>query len=282
MLAQVSSQPSLSEVLAWHPHYDVWAVVLALGFGYWHAVRRIAPRIVPAGEPAVSRGQVVSFVSGLALMWVVSDWPIHDLAEDSLFMFHMTEHMILGLAVPPLLLLGTPRWLARKVLAGRILPLLRALSRPVPAFTIFSVLFLGIHWPVIVDLMVRNGFAHFTIHAVFFLAAVNMWLPVFSPLPEIPRLSAPVRMLYLFLHSLGPTVPASFLTFGREPIYDWYRTTPKPWGIDAITDQTLAGLIMKIGGGLILWTIIAILWFRWYADEQRWDRLEAELRRTPS
>lgn len=274
---------SLDEALTWHPHVDVWLVLFVLGFGYWFAVTRLAPRNLPNGETAVTGGQVASFVAGLVMLWVVSDWPIHDLAEDSLFLFHMLEHVVLVLVVPPLLLQGTPKWLARMVLGGRrVLPVVRQLARPVPAFFIFNVLMVGIHWPYVVDLMVRNPLAHFGIHAALFIAAINMWLPVFSPLPEIPRMSPPLRMLYLFLLSLGPTVPASFLTFGREPIYAWYRTTPKPWGLDAITDQTLAGLLMKLGGGLILWAIIVVLWFRWYADEQRWDELEAELRRTPS
>lgn len=273
----------MKEVLAWHPHFDVWAVLFVLGFGYWYSITRIAPHVLSPQETAVTRPQVVSFVSGLLMLWVVSGWPIHDIAEDSLFMFHMFEHMVLGLVVPPLLLLGTPSWMARRLLSGRwVLPVVRQLARPVPAFFIFSTLLVGIHWPQVVDLMVRNSFAHFAIHTLLFAAAINTWLPVFSPLPEIPRLAAPARMLYLFLHSLGPTIPASFLTFGTEPIYAWYRTTPKPWGMDAITDQTLAGLLMKLGGGLVLWTIIAILWFRWYAEEQEWDRLEEQLRRTPS
>ena len=274
---------TIDEVLAWHPHFDVWALLFVLGFGYWFATKRLAPHVLGPEETVVSKRQVVSFVSGLVILWVVSDWPIHDIAEESLFMFHMLEHMVIGLVVPPLLLLGTPRWLGRMVLGGKwVLPAMRQLARPVPAFFLFNILIVGIHWPQMVELMVRNNVAHFAIHAVFFLAAINAWLPVFSPIPEIPRMASPVRMLYLFLHSLGPTVPASFLTFGTEPIYEWYRTTPKPWGLDAITDQTLAGLVMKLGGGLVLWTIIAILWFRWYAEEQKWDQLEDQLRRTTS
>ena len=36
---------------------------------------------------------------------------------------------------------------------------------------------------------------------------------------------------------------------------------------------------MKIGGGLILWGWIAVIWFRWYREEQTWESLERELRR---
>ena len=77
-----------------------------------------------------------------------------------------------------------------------------------------------------------------------------MWWPVVSPLPEMPPLTPPAQMLYLFLQSLAPTIPASFLTFGQTPLYPIYETFPRIWGISALTDQLMAGLIMKLVGGV--------------------------------
>ena len=57
-----------------------------------------------------------------------------------------------------------------------------------------------------------------------------MWWPVVSPLPEMPPLSAPGQMLYLFLQSLAPTIPASFLTFGTPPLYPVYAGVPADLG----------------------------------------------------
>ena len=48
-----------------------------------------------------------------------------------------------------------------------------------------------------------------------------------------------------------------------------YATFPRIWGIDALTDQLIAGLIMKLLGGLLLWGVIAAIFFRWYNQEQR-------------
>ena len=100
------------------------------------------------------------------------------------------------------------------------------------------------------------------------------------------RVSRPAQMLYLFLQSLVPTVPASFLTFGSTPLYKFYETVPHLWGISALTDMRVAGLIMKLVGGFILWGLIAVLFFKWYAQEQTpgWDALrfrdvEREVRR---
>lgn len=94
-----------------------------------------------------------------------------------------------------------------------------------------------------------------------------------------------MRMVYLFLQSLLPTIPASFLTFGTTPLYVFYATAPRVWGISALTDQLIAGLIMKLVGGAILWTAIGIVFFRWWRMEQRtgfddlqWSATDREIR----
>ncbi|MBI2238183.1 MAG: cytochrome c oxidase assembly protein, partial [Actinobacteria bacterium] len=76
--------------------------------------------------------------------------------------------------------------------------------------------------------------------------------------------------------SLAPTIPASFLTFGRAPLYPVYAGFPRIWGISAMTDQLIAGLTMKLLGGMILWGFIAVIFFRWHAAEERhgWDALK--------
>ena len=103
----------------------------------------------------------------------------------------------------------------------------------------------------------------------FLLAAFIMWWPVVSPLPELPQLSPPLKIGYLFLQSLVPTVPASFLTFASGPVYPVYSDLPRLWGLSVLDDQLIAGLLMKIGGGLLLWAIIATIWFLWAAEEER-------------
>jgi putative membrane protein len=106
-----------------------------------------------------------------------------------------------------------------------------------------------------------------------------------SPLVELPALTPPAQMMYLFAQSLAPTIPASFLTFGHTLLYPVYGTFPRIWGISALNDQLIAGLLMKLVGGFILWGFVATIFFRWHAREERdgWDALalrqvERELR----
>jgi cytochrome c oxidase assembly factor CtaG len=118
-----------------------------------------------------------------------------------------------------------------------------------------------------------------------------MWLPVLHDRPELPKMSAPVKMVYLFAQSLLPNVPAIFLAFAERPLYQWYATAPRIWsGFDAVEDQQLAGAIMKTSGTLIVWGVIVVMFFRWYRDSERaggvdvlrWEDVERELARTPA
>jgi hypothetical protein len=43
----------------------------------------------------------------------------------------------------------------------------------------------------------------------------------------------------------------------------------------ALTDQLIAGLIMKLIGGAILWTFITWIFFRWHRLEHREDGWDA-------
>jgi len=224
-------------------------------------------------------------------MLVASDWPVHDVAEGYLYSFHMVQHLLLTMGVALLLLVGTPAWMARRVLgAGRRLRAVRTMSRPVTGLIQFNIILVLSHWPVVVEATVRYDALHFLAHSVLLLSALLMWMPVASPLPEISRAKPPTQMLYLFLQTVVPTIPASFLTFNSRPLYPIYATFPRLWGISALTDQQTAGLIMKIIGGLYLWLVIAVVFFRWYASEERqaqggevllWDDVEEELLAPP-
>jgi putative membrane protein len=265
----------------WHPHPDVWLLVALLEGGYLWALSRLrpVPREVPGSdalaEPAASRRQIVTFTLGVAAIWIASDWPVHDLAERYLLSVHMIQHMLISLVAPPLLLIGLPSWLLRRIVSPRPINwLVRTLARPLLALIIFNTVIAVTHAPPVAQTMLEHHPWHFVGHAALFCSAALMWWPVVSPLPEMPTLSYPGRMVYLFLQSLLPTIPASFLTFGTTPLYPFYAHVPRIWGISVMTDQLIAGLIMKLVGGAILWSIIAVVFFRWFRLEQKgWDAL---------
>jgi putative membrane protein len=136
-----------------------------------------------------------------------------------------------------------------------------------------------------VDATLRHHPLHFAAHAVLLGAGFLMWMSIVSPLEDMPQLHPLAKMMYLFLQSILPTVPASFLTLGSSPLYHYYEHVPRLWGLSALTDQQIAGVIMKVIGGLYLWLVIVVVFFRWYAREEdrddsdvlTWDQVEREL-----
>jgi putative membrane protein len=253
----------------WQAHPDVWLLIALFAVGYAVAINRLGPRLVPAGRPVVTRFQVCSFSAGLLALWVASDWPIHDVAERYLFSVHMVQHVAYSIVAAPLLLIGTPTWLARWLLSPRwLLAGVRWASRLVPATILFNLVVIVMHTPIVVNAALEHAILHFAVHTLIFLSSIIVWMPLLSPLPEVPRLPPLGRMLFLFLQSIVPTIPASFLTFGAHPLYRFYAHVPRLWGISAISDMQVAGVIMKIGVGFTLWVIIAILFFRWYSAEE--------------
>ena len=274
MLAQVEPNP-----WAYHPHPDVWALVITLVGAYLIAVRRLAGR----GDVTTSK-QKAAFFSGVTVLFVFAEWPIHDISEDYLFSVHMLQHLVFSMVVASLLIMGTPPWLLRRIVARtRVGPALRWLARPVQATLLFNAVVVGTHLPAYVNLSVRNEAVHLGAHTVLVVVSMVMWLPVINRVPELPTLSVPGSMLYLFVQSIIPTVPASFMAFATRPLYQAYADAPHLW-ISVVEDQQLAGAVMKVGGGMFLWGTIIYLFFRWYArnatdrgDVLTWAEVEQEL-----
>jgi putative membrane protein len=255
----------------WHAHPDVWLLFSSILAAYFIAGRR---HLRETGERTPQRTRRL-FVLGIAVLWLGADWPIHDLAERYLYCIHMVQHILFTLVAAPLLIAGMPAWLLRELLRPKAVRVVFAfVTRPLVALILFNSVLLFSHWPQIVNIAVQNEWIHFELHVLIVFSALAMWWPVMSPLPEMPPLSPPGQMLYLFLESLAPTIPASFLTFGRSVLYPIYATFPRIWGISALTDQLIAGLIMKLVGSAILWSVIGTIFFRWYSQEQR-DQMDA-------
>lgn len=252
----------------WVPHPEVWLLVGSLAGLYAYAGRVIGPKVVPAGTPPVSRSQRRWFAFGIVLLWLAADWPMHDIGEEYLYFVHMTQHLLLTLVVPAVMLLATPTWLARLVVGdGRVDRWVHRLARPVPAGIAFSALTLLTHAQIVVNTSADNGLFHYGVHTALVSSALLFWIPVCGPFPEL-RISAPAQMIYLFVASIVPTVPGAWLTFAEGAVYHSYDIPARLWGVSVTSDQQVAGLLMKLVGGTFLWVIIAIVFFRWASHHE--------------
>ena len=250
----------------WHP--TVWLLCAVLLCGYFLALDYVGPKRVNPGEPVATRAQKRNAILAVATIFVAGEWPIHTLAERYLYSVHMIQHLLLVMVVAPLIIAATPPWMARALFPGRLMNVARLVTRPLPALILFNATLVFTHWPTMVDASVHSEWAHFGLHVLLVFTAIIMWMPVLSPILELPRLSYPGQMLYLFLQSLVPTVPASFLTFGSRPLYHVYTTFPR-MGISALADQRFAGIEMKLIGGAILWALLVAIFIKWYRIENR-------------
>jgi len=247
---------------------------------YTYLVRVIGPSAVRAGERPISRRNISCFVAAMVLLWAASDWPIHDIGEKYLYSGHMLQHMMLSYFLPPLALLATPEWLLRSLIgSGRLYRVLRWLCHPVTAGVLFNVTVMVSHVPGIVNASVDNGPLHYALHFGVVMTALLMWMPVCGPIPEF-HIGMGAKMIYLFLQSVVPTVPAAWLTFAEGTVYRPYGEQPlRVWGLTVTDDQQLAGAIMKTGGSLFLWSIIIWMWFRRFSANHR---NEHDYRRVPA
>jgi len=253
----------MSDIPAWQPHPEVWLLIAGvIGLGVY-AARVIQPHAVAAGGAPITSAQRRWFALGIFMLWLASDWPIHDIAEERLYSVHMFQHMLLTVVVPPIMLLATPEWLGRLIIGdGLFKRVFMRLARPLPAAIAFNILAGATHWAGIVNLAVTNGPFHYLVHTVVVAASLLIWTPICGPFPEL-HMSEPGKMIYIFLMSIIPTVPAAFLTASDGVLYTAYDHGPRLWGLSVIDDQQMAGVVMKIVEGFYLWVIIFWLFLKW-------------------
>ena len=257
-------------IAQWSLHPTVFTGVAVFGALYFYGIGPLRRRkaLGPSAEP----WRPFCFVLGLCVMLSALNGPIHDLSDSYLFSIHMAQHLLLTMAVPPLLIAGTPGWLIdAAVRAPLVRGAARLLTRPVVAGGLFSVVLLVWHTVAAYDLMMRNHGVHVLTHLMFIAAAVLLWWPVCSPSALLPRLAPGMGMLYLFLVQLPMQLLGAIITFADATLYPWYASAPRTWGLSPLDDQTLGGLLMWIPGNLWIWGAMSVLFFQWAKQEREED-----------
>ena len=228
-------------------------------------------RFFPGSRP-VPFWRIASFAAGLAIMLVSLQGPLHELSDYFLFSAHMVQHLLVMLVMPPFLLAGLPDWMLRPIVRIRpIGKIARWLTLPLVAFALNNVIFLAWHFPGPYDLMMRDHGVHVVMHLMIMATGVIMWWPVMSPLPELPRIAAPLQMVYLFVLGIPMMIAAALITFSGTELYTWYVEAPRIFALSPLDDQRLGGVIMWVPGALVIWLGITAVYFRWTQHEVRED-----------
>ncbi len=248
-----------------------WAPSILVGLAgflgvYLAAIGPLRTRF--AASSPVARTQIAWFTAGALVVLLALVSPLDEIGDGYLFSAHMIQHLLLTLVAPPLLLLGTPGWLLRPLLrAGSIRRVLRLLTSPLVAFILFNATFLIWHMPTLYEATLHNEAIHITEHLLFMATAMLNWWPVLGPLPQLPRLSPPTQILYLFLEGVPATILGALIVFAATPLYPTYAAAPRVFGLDSIADQQLAGLVMWMPGGMIYLLALSLVFYTWLQRE---------------
>lgn len=201
-----------------------------------------------------------------------------------LFSAHMAQHLLLTMVGAPLLLLGAPlvpllwglprgvrRMVGQAVVPGAPLHrLFGGLTRPLVAFGLHTLVVWGWHLPPFYNAGLRSDLVHYLQHGLFLGTALLFWWPVIQPTPGRRGLSYGLALLYLAGAMVAQTkLLGAVLTFAGTPIYTHYTEVPRLWGISALADQQVAGLLMLVGGFMMLFLAVGVVFFAWAAEEGR-------------
>ena len=208
--------------------------------------------------------QVVAFGAALLVILFAITGPLDQLVVDRSFSAYIFQQMLLVFVVPPLLLAGLPGSMLRPMLVGRYIePLMRLLTRPLFAFLLFAAVFTLIHYPAVCDRVCHVHPFYGALHGVLLFVGFFLWWPLLSPLPEYPRLSYPLQVMYLFLLMIPMTAVAAPITLASSVVYSFYMGGIHPLGLTPMADQELGGLIMWVGQGGYIMFAFTVIFFRW-------------------
>lgn len=212
--------------------------------------------------------RLLSFFAGATVMFLALTSPL-DAAAHRLLSMHMLQHVVLSTIGPPLVLLGLPPDGLRRLAGSRPLAAaLRRLTSPVVAAPLFIVNMWFWHLPLVYEAALTEQAAHITMHLAFMATGLLFWWPVVQPLAELQRLSGGARLLYLFVSGFPMAVLALLLLASASPIYGYYEDAPRLWGLSAIEDQQIAGLVMGVLGEMASFVAFSILFARYLSREE--------------
>jgi putative membrane protein len=258
---------STAPSVGWHADPSVVVGTLAVCLWYGWSMRRL-----PVEQRPTQR-QVMYFFYAVVAVVVALASPIHDLGERYLFTAHMAQHLLLTLVMPPLLLASVTAEMVRPLIGPAwAFAAARRVTRPVVAFALCNLVFAAAHLPNLYDLTLRDHNVHVVEHLLFMSTAILLWWPLLSPLPELPRSSHAVQLLYIFLQVLPGSLVGGLIVHTERPLYPFYAAAPRVADLSPVQDQQLGSIVMWVGGGTFWLIAFTVVFFLWAAKDMAEDR----------
>ena len=216
--------------------------------------------------------RLLSYTGGIFVLALALLSPI-DVLSAQLFSVHMVQHLLLMMVAVPLLLLANPFPTFLWALPDRLRPgtagacrsilrwlsvdrpaslALRKITAPGTAWVLYVLTFFAWHDGNAYSLALRLESVHRLEHLTFLGAALLFWWHVTGAAPRIhPKPAQWMRVGYV-LGMIPPNMLLGVaLSFAETPIYPYYETVPRLFGLSVLDDQVWGGLIMWIPGSMM-------------------------------
>jgi putative membrane protein len=215
----------------------------------------------------ITRRQWLSFVGAILMLALALVSPL-DALSNELFSAHMVQHLILILAAAPLLVLSDfqlaflwalPRRHVQKMGNSVNQTKRSILPPPVLVWILFTATMWLWHASTLYQAALRNEAIHTLEHITFLFTAILFWWVLFKH-TRADHLHYGMTVPFLFLTVLQSGILGALMTFTSQPWYSIYGNSAPNWGLSALQDQQLAGLIMWMPGGAVF-TLLTIGYF---------------------
>ncbi len=278
-LAHTSDIVAPTDVMRfWSP--DPLVVIGALVVGWLYArgsgnLREIGKRT--RRGLIISSGRIAAFWAGLGTMVIALASPL-DTVTATVFTAHMIQHILLIAVGPPLILLGSPmtvilngvprswrRPIARASGLPAISGTMAILTIPVIAWSVHAITLWIWHDPTLYQAAVRHEWLHLVEHFSFVATAFFYWWTIIPASNRAHNNVGPAfGILSVFAMGMQGAALGAILSFWGSVIYPVYGGRSELWGISALSDQRLAGLVMWIPAGSIYLVAALLLLGQWF------------------
>ena len=219
--------------------------------------------------------RVALFAAGLGVTLFALVGPLDRLADDKLLSAHMAQHVLIGDVGPalmitalrgPLLVFFLPApILAPLARSQRVRAVLSTLLRPRVAFSLWAVNLAVWHVPYLYDLALAHQNLHDFEHLCWMFCGILVWTLLVDP-GSHRRLTVGGRVALAAAMFAAGQILTDVLVFSFTPLYPAYQGA---YGISAVTDQQLSGIVMMVEQLATLGTCVALLL------RPRWRRTRA-------
>ncbi len=208
----------------------------------------------------------LSFAAGLVLVAIATVGPMDELADEFVF-GHMIQHTILTDEAALLIAIGLTGPVLRPILSAPGLRQLRKLMHPVLAIVLWIVVIYAWHVPALYQAADQHDLLHVIEHASFLGAGLVMWLALLGPLPKPQWFGHIAKVGYTAVIHFSSMGMANILMWSGTVLYPIYVESDHAHNISPLTDQSIAGAILMIQGGVIMLAVFFWILIQWARED---------------